>query len=103
MQETEPLEVAIKKVGHRDGKERFVLVSVKTREIVTVTDVTEAALRRYFRQHNVKDQLIEECLVRARKRYDQASQRSPVDEHAETQGDDLLFQLGLEEDAEVHK
>ena len=103
-QGTEAVETAIKKVGQRDGKERFVLVNTETREIITVKDVTETSLRRFFKQRGVKDDVIEQCITRARRRYDEAPKRSPVDEHADTmEGDDLLFQLGLEEDAEVHK
>ena len=99
------MDVAIKKVGQRDGKERFVLVSPKTREIVTVSDVTEAALRRFFEKRGVASKTIDQCLARARRRYDEAAPKTPVDEHADTRGDDLLFQLGLEEeeDAKVHK
>jgi hypothetical protein len=98
------VEVAIKKVGQREGQERFVLVHTQTREIVTVSDVTEAALRRFFRQRGVPDGEFNHCLQRARQRYAEKSPpRNPVDENAETQGDDLLFQLGLEEDESVHK
>jgi len=35
------VDVAIKKVSERDGKDRFVLVNAKTREVVTVHDVSE--------------------------------------------------------------
>jgi hypothetical protein len=98
------VDIAIKKVGRRDGKERFVLVNTETREIVTVNDVSEAALRRFFRQRGVTEELLNQCLERARRRYDEAAKRSPVDEHADTmEGDDLLFQLGLEEEDQVHK
>lgn len=98
------MEIAIKKVGQRDGKERFVLVSTETREIITVKDVSEEPLRRFFLQLGVADEVINQCLARARRRYDEAARRSPVDENADTmEGDDLLFQLGLEEDAKTHK
>jgi hypothetical protein len=98
------VEIAIKKVGQRDGKERFVLVSTQTREVITVSDVSETSLRRFFLQRGVTKELIDQCLARARRRYDETASRSPVDENADTmEGDDLLFQLGLEEDAKVHK
>jgi hypothetical protein len=99
------VDIAINKVGQRDGVERFVLVSTESREVVTVRDVTEDALRRFFSQLGVTSSFLDQCLTRARERYDRSAKngRPPVSDTAETrEGDDLLLELGLEQDAEVH-
>ena len=97
------MDVAIKKVGKRDGKEWFVLVSTKTRQIITVKDVTETSLRRFFQKRGVGDDAIDKCIERARQRYAEAAKKPQANENADTMGeDDLLFQLGLDEDADVH-
>ena len=95
------VEIAIKKVGQHDGVERFVLVNNRTRQVITVSDVSENALRRFFKKRNISDEAVNNSLARARKRFEATPKRSPVDETAETQGDDLLFQLGLEEDSKT--
>lgn len=95
------MDVAIKKVAERDGQERFVLVNPTTREVLTVNDVSEQTLRRYFEQRGATSDLIEECLDRARRRHDQSAPKAsvPVNDASETMGDDdLLFELGLGEE-----
>lgn len=100
LQGTGAVDIAIKKTGHRGGVERFILVNAKTREVITVHDVTEESLRRYFRQRRIPDGTVDQCLARARERYQKSPPRPQVDEAAETmEGDDLLFQLGLTKDA----
>jgi hypothetical protein len=95
--------VAIKKVGRRDGEERFVLVNTQSREVITVKDVTESALRRYFKSHGVRDEAFDKCLTRARELYANSTRASPVSETSDTQGeDDLLYQLGLDDESNVH-
>jgi hypothetical protein len=97
------VDVAIKKVGQRDGQERFVLVNAQTREVITMKDVTEIALRRFFARRGVSEQVVGKCLDRARQRYAESTKASPVNESADTMGeDDLLFQLGLDEETNVH-
>jgi hypothetical protein len=99
------LEIAIKKVGQRDGVERFILVNNKTRQVITVSDVSESSLRRFFSKRAISEDAIKSSFTRARKRYEEASKSSrrlPVDQTADTiEGDDLLFQLGLGEDGGV--
>ena len=93
------MEVAIKKVGQRDGAERFVLVNNRTRQVITVRDVSENALRRFFKKRGIPDNAVDASLARARKRYDEKPARRPVSETADTiEGDELLFELGLGED-----
>ena len=95
------MDVAIKKVAERDGQERFVLVNASTREVLTVNDVSEATLRRFFRQRGANDNLIEECLDRARLKHGSSGRKAnvPVNQASETMGDDdLLFELGLDDD-----
>ncbi len=95
------MDVAIKKVSERDGKDRFVLVNAATREVVTVNDVSEATIRRFFRDKGASDDTISECLAKARKKYGEGASKAsvPVDDAQETMGDDdLLFELGLSED-----
>lgn len=95
------VEVAIKKVGQRDGQDRFVLVEVNTRRVVTVNDVSEAALRRFFRKRNTSDKLIDQCLQQSRERYQAAAARQAADDGADTVEDnDLLFELGLVDESE---
>lgn len=98
------MNVAIKKVSERDAEERFVLVNATTREVLTVHDVTEAPLRRYFKQQGMSDELFDACLARARARYQKRSDQpaAAVNEASDTiRDDDLLFDLGLGED-DVH-
>lgn len=93
------MDIAIKKVGQRDGSERFVLINHQTREVITVRDVSERALRRFCQKRGFADELVDASLARARERFESATPRKPVSETAETmEGDDLMFQLGLEED-----
>lgn len=91
------MDVSIKKVGHRDGTERFVLLNAHTRDVLTVHDVSEASLRQFFGKRGIDKRTLDACFERARDRYEQtaASSRS-VDNAADTmQDDDLLFELGL--------
>jgi hypothetical protein len=99
------VDVSIKKVGMRDGKERFVLVSTKTRQVITIADVSEASLRRFFEKRGVRGDLMDRCVERAQQRYAQSAQSAgtpKVNQSADTMGeDDLLFELGLDDDASV--
>lgn len=95
------MDVAIKKVSERDGKDRFVLVNAVTREVVTVNDISENTLRRHFQKNGVGDEAIDDCLAVARQKYGQGARKEsvPVSDAQETMGDDdLLFELGLGED-----
>ena len=95
------MDVAIKKVSERDGKDRFVLVNPTTREVVTVNDVSEATLRRFFSNKGAGDALVDECLAKARNLFGGSRKKAsvPVSDAQETMGDDdLLFELGLGED-----
>ncbi|MEX0819179.1 MAG: hypothetical protein WD070_06290, partial [Pirellulaceae bacterium] len=88
------MDVAIKKVSEQDGNDRFVLVNAATREVVTVNDVSEATLRRFFHDRSVPDEMLDDCLAKAREKYGKkASPASvPVNEAQETmEDDDLLF------------
>jgi hypothetical protein len=97
------VEIAIKKVGQRDGVERFILVNNQTRQVITVRDVSETSLRRFCQKRGFSEEAVNNSLARARKRFEETPKRSPVDEHADTmEGDDLLFQLGLGEDSNAH-
>lgn len=95
------MDVAIKKVSEQDGRDRFVLVNVATREVVTVNDVSEATLRRFFHDREVPDEMLDACLAKAREKYGKKADPPsvPVNEDHETmEDDDLLFELGLGED-----
>jgi fructose-1-phosphate kinase PfkB-like protein len=95
------VDVAIKKVSQRDGKDRFVLVNAKTREVVTVHDVSEATIRRYFRGKGASEETINGCLAKARKDFGEGARKAsvPANDAQETMGDDdLLFELGLNDD-----
>lgn len=96
------VDVAIRQVGERDAEDRFVLVDVKTRRIVTQHDASAEAIERFFRKRGVPAATIQHCLELARQRF-QARQapvaRPPVDDASETiQDDSLLFELGLDGD-----
>ncbi|MBP88634.1 MAG: hypothetical protein CMJ64_18290 [Planctomycetaceae bacterium] len=95
------MDVAIKIVAERNGQERFVLVNASTREVLTVNDVSEPTLRRFFQQRGANDDLISECLDRARLRRGESARQAnvPVNQASETMGDDdLLLELGLDDD-----
>ncbi len=95
------VDVAIKKVSERDGKDRFVLINATTREVVTVHDVSEATIRRYFGDKGASDAMLTDCLNKARKNYGKNARKAgvPANDAQETMGDDdLLFELGLGED-----
>ena len=96
------MDVSIKKVADRDGVERFVLVNSDTRKVLTTNDVSEESIRRFFRQLGAVDLLIDDCFERARERFDSNSEPpAAVDQDADT-GEDLLFELGLDEEDDVH-
>ena len=95
------VDVAIKKVSERDGKDRFVLVNATTREVITVNDVSEASLRRFFRDRGASDEMLNNCLDRAREHFGERARKQsvPASDAQETMGDDdLLFELGLGND-----
>lgn len=95
------MDVAIKKVTERDGEDRFVLVNIQTREVLTVHDASEKTLRRYFTERGASPQLLDRCFERARKRFQQprASSKVAVNQTSDTMGDDdLLIELGLADD-----
>lgn len=95
------MEVSIKKVTERDGKDRFVLVNAITREVVTVNDVSEDTVRRFFRDQGASDEMVDSCLAKARQKHGKGSRKAsvPANDAQETMGDDdLLFELGLGED-----
>ena len=100
------MDVSIKKVGERDGAERFILVNSKTRDVITKGDASERAIRRYFHDLGTDEELISACFQRARHRYAQAAQHekeepSPSDANLDASDtvddDDLLFELGLDD------
>ena len=95
------MDVAIKKVSERDGADRFILVKATTREVVTVHDVSEKTLRHFFLERDMSDDLFDDCLEKARAKFDEVAPKVsvPVSDAQETMGDDdLLFELGLGED-----
>ena len=96
------MDVTIKKVGQREGQDRFIIVQVQTRKVLTVHDTSARALRKFFHQRGVAEEVIDTCLQHARSRYDQDRPRSQASEATETVEDhDLLFELGLGSDSEV--
>ena len=95
------VDVAIKKVSERDGKDRFILVNATTRQVITVNDVSEATLRRFLRDKGASEDLLNDCVAKARKNYGKGTRKAsvPVSDAQETMGDDdLLFELGLGDD-----
>jgi len=92
------VDVTIKKVGQNDGAERFLLVDSVTRQVLTVHDTSEQALRRFFTKRGADSGLIDQCFERARQRYAETTQAQPsVDQAADTSEDDLLAGLGFDE------
>ena len=87
------MEVSIKKVGERDGGERFILVNSETRRVISANDIDEAAIRRFFSQLGADDDLIDVCIERARERFNEPGEDDLTGEDE----DDLLFELGLDE------
>ena len=70
------MDVAIKQVGQRDAEDRFVLVDVKTRKVVTQNDASAEAIERFFRKKGVPAATIQSCL-KQRKRF-RAQQHPPT-------------------------
>ena len=66
------VDVAIKKVSERDGKDRFVLINATTREVVTVNDVSEATIRRYFGDQGASEAHVNGCEARSVAREERA-------------------------------
>jgi len=92
------VDVTIKKVSQNDGAERFLLVDSVTRQVLTVHDTSEQALRRFFTKRGADSGLIDQCFERARQRYAETTQAQPsVDQAADTSEDDLLAGLGFDE------
>ncbi len=92
------MEITIKKVSENDRGERFVLVELSTRRVITVHDTSEHALRRFFAARGVGPELLDHCFERARSRYADASRAQPaVDHAADTSEDDLLAGLGFDD------
>jgi hypothetical protein len=87
------VEVSIKKVGERDGVERFILVNSQTRRVISANDVDEAAIRRFFAQLGADGELIDACIERASERFNEPGE----DDLTGDDEDDLLFELGLDE------
>ena len=96
------VDVAIKQVGQRNAADRFVLVDVKTRRVITQNDASAEAIERFFRKRGVSAATIQSCLNQARQKFraqHAPPARPPVDEASETIEDDsLLFELGLDGD-----
>ncbi len=64
------MNIAVEKSGMRDGKERFILVNSKTGKEITLGDVSEPTMRGWLSKKGFDDPLNDECLTKARKRYD---------------------------------
>ena len=93
------VDISIKKVGEKNGDERFVLVDPVTRRVLSMHDSSEESVRRFFAKRGNEGALIDKCFDRARRRYAKAEQTQPsVDHAADTSGDDLLAGLGLDDD-----
>lgn len=91
------MDVSIKKVGEVDGVEQFILVNSITRKVLTAREANETAIRRFFEQLGADGHLIDTCLETARTRFD--NRHELADSSFEEAGeDDLLFELGLDED-----
>jgi hypothetical protein len=70
------MDILVEKIGEREGKERFVLVNSKTHKVITVKDVSEPTLRKFLRGKGAKDDFIDECLQKARKRFEKTNHKA---------------------------
>lgn len=110
------MDVMIRKVGERDGKERFELVNVQTGDVITSKDASESSVRRYFKGKGLSNKYLDECFQKARARLQESQNggratdppgsdkkaaakkaKSKKSEPAKNEDDDLLFELGLED------
>ena len=96
------MDITIKQVGQRNGLDRFILINAVSRKVLTTDDVSEAALRRFFGQRGTDEATIDQCLERARARFAEGAQPVAADDAEEANDDDLLFELGLGEEDDVH-
>jgi len=80
-----------------------VLVSADSGKVVTVKDVSEARLRKYFHKRGVDDDILDDCFALARNRYDRATASVPPNDDVGIgdEDDELLFDLDRIEDDDV--
>jgi len=93
------MKVVLEKVGERNGKERFVLADIATGQVITKKDVSEPTMRKYLKGTGENDKLIDECLDKARKRFDKAQMEGGDEGELE----DIFSEISLEGDgSDVH-
>ncbi len=98
------MNIAVEKVGVREGKERFVLVNTVTGSPITARDVSEPTMRRFLAQRGYDNGLIDECFRKARSRHERAStaKAKAAAASAETADADdfdlFLTEIGLEDE-----
>lgn len=91
------MDIAIEQIGERDGKERFVLVNVKTKKVITERDVSEPTLRKWLMEKFGDKAMIDKCFDKARKRFKKPAVGSAtVDD--ELDFDEFLSEIGLEDE-----
>ena len=93
------MNVVVQKVGEKDGVERFVLLNQKTGDVITKNDVSEPTLRKYLLGAGETEKLIDDCLHKARRRYDKS--HASKDDDADQEGlDDIFSEIGLDDETD---
>jgi hypothetical protein len=90
------MQIGIKKIGERDGKERFVLCNRTTGEQIVKKDVSEPTMRNWLASRDFPSELVDRCFELARKKFEEA--KGPDAEPEDSDEMDLDFFLAELED-----
>jgi hypothetical protein len=94
------MNVVIEKIGETSGKERFVLVNIKSGKVVTKNDVSEPTMRSYLKRIGETETLIDEAFEKARKRFNNSHAESADHDDLE----DIFSEVTLDEEggSDIH-
>ncbi len=90
------MNVVIEKFGERDGQERFVLLNMKTGDVITKRDVSEKTLRKYLKGIGESAKLIDLGFAKARSRFEKKHNESAEQEDDELS--DIFSEITLEDE-----
>lgn len=92
------MQIGIKKIGEREGKERFVLYNRKTGDQIIKKDVSEPTMRKWLEGRKFPSELVDRCFELAREKYNQSEAPQPQAEAEDSDEMDLDFFLAELED-----
>jgi len=95
------MQIGIKKIGERDGKERFILYNRKTGDKIIKKDVSEPTMRNWLKSRDFPSELVDRCFELARSKFAETEASAPkpdAEEGDEADEMDLDFFLAELED-----